>query len=445
MKSIRLYLVAALLSTITLGIFLAVLQGYRTGTEAAQALLDVQLADAAALIAIQRPAGTVMSEPPSGRLAFQVWTKDGALLQRSANATDEPLAEFQEGYSEENFADHRWRVLSQFDTGTERWILVAERIDLRIELADGIVVQSVLPIVFSLPIVAAIVWFFVGNGLSLIRSLAEELGTKRADDLSLLKTNDPPVELAPVIGAINDLLSRLDASVQRERRFSADAAHELRTPIAALKVHVHNLKAELPEYGEQLQSLDQDLARLAHLVDQILLLYRMTPEHYQAKMQRTDLYELAQSSIADLYDEIEKRRQSISLVGSHQEITGDESSLGILLTNLILNASKYSPDEATITVRVDEHNAGVLLEVTDTGPGIPLTDLARVMDRFYRVGGDRHGSETDGCGLGLSIVNHIAELHQANLNLYNQGSDGGLTVSIVFPDTLDSTTLAAWS
>ncbi len=445
MKSIRLYLVAALLSTITLGIFLAVLQGYRTGTEKAQALLDLQLADAAALIAIQRPAATVMSEPPSGRLAFQVWGKDGELLRRSANAINEPFAGFEEGYSEQNFSGHRWRVLSQFDAGAARWIFVGERIDLRVELADGIVVQSVLPIVISLPVVAAIVWFFVGNGLSLIRNLASELGTKRADDLSLLKTTDPPVELAPVVTAINDLLSRLDASVQRERRFSADAAHELRTPLAALKVHIHNLKAELPEHVDQLRSLDQDLARLSHLVDQILLLYRMTPEHYQAKMQRTDLYELAQSSIADLYDEIEKRHQSISLDGSNEEITGDKSSLGILLKNLILNASKYSPEGAVISIRVDRHDAGVLLEVSDTGPGIPLTDLARVMDRFYRVGGDRHDSETEGCGLGLSIVNHIADLHRANLNLYNRGSDGGLIVSIVFPDNLDSTTMAVWS
>ncbi len=445
MKSIRLYLVAALLSTITLGIFLAVLQGYRTGTEKAQALLDIQLADAAALIAMQQPAETVLSAPPSERLAFQIWTEDGRLLRRSENAPDEPLAVLAEGYGEENFSGHRWRVLNEFDVDTKHWILVAERIDMRIELADGIVVQSVLPIVISLPIVAAIVWFFVGNGLSLVRDLANELGTKRADDLSLLRTADPPVELAPVVNAINELLHRLDASVQRERRFSADAAHELRTPLAALKIHLHNLKAELPEHAEQLGSLDQDLGRLAHLVEQILLLYRTTPEHYQANMQSTDLYELAQSTISELYGEIEKRRQSISLTGSHQKITGDESSLGILLTNLVLNASKYSPNEATITVHIDRQGAGVLLEVSDTGPGIPLTDLARVMDRFYRVGGDRHESDTDGCGLGLSIVHHIAELHHANLNLYNQGSDGGLTVSIIFPDNLDSGTLAGWS
>lgn len=444
MKSIRLYLVAALLSTITLGIFLAVLQGYRTGTEEAQALLDIQLADAAALIVMQKPATRITPEPPSGRLAFQVWTKDGALLQRSANSTEEPIAGFERGYSEENFAGYRWRVLSQFDEVDQSWIFVAERIDMRIELADGIVMQSVLPIVISLPIVAAIVWFFVGNGLSLVRNLASELGTKRADDLTRLKTVNPPVELVPVVNAINDLLARLDASIQRERRFSADAAHELRTPLSALKIHVHNLKEELPQYREQLQTLDLDLGRLGHLVEQILLLYRTTPEHYQAKMQQIDLYGLAQSVIADLYVEIEKRQQTISLVGSHQEITGDESSLGIMLTNLILNASKYSPVNATISVRVDQHDTGVSLEVSDTGPGIPLAELSRVLDRFYRLGGDRHGSETDGCGLGLSIVQHIAALHHANLNLYNNDTGSGLTVSVVFPKNFDSSTMARW-
>jgi len=177
---------------------------------------------------------------------------------------------------------------------------------------------------------------------------------------------------------------------------------------------------------------------------QILLLYRTTPEHYQAKMQPTDLYALAQSVIAELYAKIEKRHQSISLTGSHQILTGDEASLGILLKNLITNASKYSPEGTAITVHVDRHNTGVLLEVTDTGPGIPLADLGRVLDRFYRVGGDRHSSETDGCGIGLSIVQHIAELHHANLNLYNNASSGGLTVSIIFPEKPESAMMARW-
>jgi two-component system sensor histidine kinase QseC len=329
-------------------------------------------------------------------------------------------------------------VHSHFDDSRQRWILVAERIDIRTELADSIISRAVLPIVASLPIIAAIVWLVVGNGLSLVKRLASELRDKRADDLSQLQTSNPPVELAPVVDAINDLLRRLNESVLRERRFSADAAHELRTPISAIKVHLHNLHREFPDQVEALQVLDRDLARLSHLIEQIMMLYRMTPEHYQATMQSIDLQELAQTVIGDLYAEIEQKQQTISLEGTEQTIVGDEASLTILLRNLILNASKYSPPGASIRVHVGRTDFGIWLAVQDSGPGIPLTELRRVFDRFYRVGGDRHDSDVDGCGLGLAIVKHIADLHHANLLMENNPNGPGLLVSVTFPDDIDS-------
>lgn len=433
MKSIRLYLVAALLATITLGNFLAALHGYRSSMREAQHLLDTQLADTASLIQTLRPAELAVTDRPSSRLAFQIWSADGALVQRSANTPETPITRFEGGFRDENFAGYRWRVLSQLDEETARWTLVAERIDIRIALADNIILRSVLPIVYSVPVIAAIVWLVVGNGLSLVRRLADELRSKRVDDLSRLRTAQPPAELAPVVDAVNDLLQRLEASVQRERRFSADAAHELRTPLSAIKVHVHNLRSEFPEHTEALARLDGDLARLGHLIEQILLLHRMTPEHYQARMRTVDLHRLAQTVIGECYADIEERAQTIALSGASQSITGDEPALKILLSNLILNASKYSPRNASITVRVDCRAHSASLAVSDTGPGIPQAELARVMDRFYRVGGDRHGSEVAGCGLGLSIAKHIADLHHATLELRNNENASGLTAEVVFP------------
>jgi len=431
-KSIRFYLVVALLSTITLGNFVAAVHGYRTSMEEAQLLLDTQLADTAALIQTMRPTSDMSVDQPSSRLAFQIWTANGELVQRSANSGEVPIARFEEGYRDENFEGFRWRTLSRFDNQQGRWVLVAERIDIRTELADNIILRAVIPIVLSLPVIAAIVWLVVGNGLSLIKKLAQELRTKRADDLSRLSTTSPPVELVPVVDAINDLLRRLEDSIQRERRFSADAAHELRTPLSAIKVHIHNLREESPDNAQAIRILDRDLGRLSHLIEQIMLLYRTTPEHYLANMQSIDLHALAQTTIGELYDDIDARRQSISLVGTSQMISGDEASLIILLRNLILNASKYSPEGASIQVNVDREELGICLGVSDTGPGIPLSDINRVFDRFYRVGGDRHISTADGCGLGLSIVKHIADMHQANINLSNNTDGPGLTVSIFF-------------
>ena len=299
MKSIRFYLVVALLSTVTLGNFVAAVYGYRSSMRETQALLDAQLADTAALLQATGISRSGVVDPASPRMAFQIWTARGNLLARSANSGADAITDFAEGYRDENFEGFRWRVLAHLDQAESRWIFVAERIDIRNQLADNITLSAILPIVVSLFLIAAIVWLVVGNGLSLIKQLAKELRDKRADDLSRLNTTNPPVELAPVVDAINDLLRRLNDSVLRERRFSADAAHELRTPISAIKVHLHNLREELPEHADTLQVLDKDLARLSHLVEQIMLLYRMTPEHYQAKMQSVDLEELAQTVISE--------------------------------------------------------------------------------------------------------------------------------------------------
>jgi len=435
-KSIRLYLIMSLLAAVTLGNFVAAVYGYRSSMAETEVLLDNQLADTAAIMQMMRPGTQRVSLPPSERLAFQVWTADRKLVQRSKNSSPDPITELKEGYRDENFEGYRWRVLSQFDADASLWLMVAERIDIRIDLADNIVLRALLPIIISLPLIAAIVWLVVGNGLSLIGKLAKELREKRADDLTRLGTANPPVELVPVVDAINGLLHRLDASIKRERRFSSDAAHELRTPISALKVHVHNLRKQFPDNNEDLRVLDRDLGRLSHLIEQIMVLYRTSPEHYQASMRSINLSDLARSVIAELYSDVDARGQTISLSGTSQTIIGDEDSLRIMLANLIQNASKYSPEGASITVSVDKEELGIWLGVKDTGPGIPLTEINQVFDRFRRVGGDRHGSAVDGCGLGLSIVKHIASLHQANISLQNNEDGPGLTVSVFFPADL---------
>lgn len=438
MKSIRFYLVVALLSTVAIGNLVAAVYGYQSSMQATQDLLDTQLDDTATLLqALPTPRSKIVARP-SERLAYQVWGASGRLIARTENSGEDPISDFAEGYRDANFAGWRWRVLSRYDEPNRRWILVAERIDIRTELADGIILRAVFPIVVSMPLIAAIVWLVVGNGLSLVKKLASELRQKRADDLSRLTTMHPPVELVPVVDAINDLLRRLNDSVMRERRFSADAAHELRTPLSALKIHVHNLRAEMPDQVEALDVLDKDLGRLAHLIEQILLLYRLTPEHYKATLERVDLHVLAQSVIGDLFAEVEGKRQTISLEGTPQMITGDEASLVILLRNLILNASKYSPEGASIVVHVGRTDFGIWLGVEDSGPGIPLSDINRVFDRFYRVGGDRHASAADGCGLGLAIVRHIADLHHANLHIENNADRPGLTVHVTFPVDFDA-------
>jgi len=438
-KSIRIYLLIALLSTITLVNFVSALHGYRASMEEAQRLFDRQLADAAGLLAtIPPPAQTPLVTEQTGQMVFQVWSSAGELLMRSSNAPAQPIDALEEGYEDVNFSGRRWRVYSHFNRERSYWTQVAEPVDLRFRLADKVIMESVIPILLGLPIAGLLIWIVVGHGLKSLRLLAGALREKRADDLSPLPRADVPEELLPVVSSTNALLARLEASFDRERRFSADAAHELRTPISAIQVHAHNLESEirqqrLEQPPASLSKLERSIARMAHLVEQMLNLYRTTPEHYPAQFEPLDLHELARGAIADQYAEFSGRGQSIELTGGAAPLEGDRFALTTLLKNLLNNASKYTPENGRIEVSTRAEGDEVLLRVEDSGPGIDEEEYTRVFGRFYRVGGDRHAAAVTGSGLGLSIVQHIALLHRAKIVLGRSKFGSGLSVEVVLP------------
>jgi two-component system sensor histidine kinase QseC len=439
-RSIRIYLVVALLSTITLVNFVSALHGYRTSMLEAQRLFDRQLADTARLLtAIPVSAEVPLAVEQTGQMVFQIWSRDRRLLVHSANAPRQPINSMQEGYKDVNFSGYRWRVYTHFSRERNYWTIVAERVDLRYQLAEKVVLESVIPILLGLPIAGLLIWIVVGHGLKSLRKLADALRQKRADDLSPLPLEQPPEELLPVVQSTNALLARLEASFERERRFSADAAHELRTPISAIKVHAHNLARELQERALKerplsLAKLEQSIERMAHLVEQILNLYRTTPDHYPAQFERLDLHQLAREVIAELHADFSAKNQSVELTGGSAPLLGDRFAITILLKNLLNNANKYTPRGGRVEIETRIEDGRTLLKVDDSGPGIPEAERARVFERFYRVGGDRQQYMASGCGLGLSIVQHIARLHGAEIRLGESKFGRGLSVKVCFAD-----------
>ena len=444
MKSIRVFLLIALLSIIVLVNFVSALQGYRASMAEAQQLFDDQIAATARLLsAMPAPQNAPVVVGQTEQLAFQVWADEGRLLMRSTNAPQQPIDSFEEGYREVNFSGYRWRVFSHFAPEHNGWVQVAERIDLRYQLGDRVILESVLPILLGIPVAGLLIWLVVGHGLSSLRRLAAALREKRAEDLSPLPLDSPPQELLPVVTSTNSLLARLQASFERERRFSADAAHELRTPISAIQVHTHNLERELRELQstrarleqapESLCKLKRSVERMTHLVEQILDLYRTTPDHYLARFEKLDLYQLAREVISENYTVFAEKNQSIELSGAPVTLRGDRFALAILLKNLLGNANKYTPAGGRIEVSVRPGEEGAELRVDDSGPGIPEEEYPRIFERFYRIGGDRHGTAVEGCGLGLSIVQHIAQLHRARIQLGQSKFGQGLSVRLELP------------
>lgn len=449
MASIRLFLTLTLIAIIVLVSFLSSLRGYRESMSEAEALFDIQLQEHAKLLSLISPttntsgAAKLLEElvlPQQNNLelsaesliAYQVFDEQGKLVMRSVMAPSTSMSPLEVGYSDRNFSGYRWRVLVVHNPEEQRWVMAAQRLDVRYQLAERVILEAVIPTVLSIPLAALLIWFIVGYGLRPINQLARAVRSREVSDLSAVRLDNVPHELAPLTLSTNDLLRRLQLSFNREKRFAADAAHELRTPISILKVQVHNLLEELATPNATLQELQQSIDAMGHLVEQILVLNRTSPDQYMVQFLPVDLYKLAQEVVSSEYEPILEREQHFDLEGANVTINGDGTALRSLISNLIANASKYSPEHARIRMRIVQRGNRVNMLVEDSGPGIPLEFRERVFDRFYRLDGDRHASGVNGSGLGLAIVKHIVEMHGADIALSNSKELGGLCVSIHF-------------
>ncbi|MEH6590673.1 MAG: ATP-binding protein [Halioglobus sp.] len=430
MNSIRLTLVVMLMAAFTLVSFLAALNGYLSSMDEAEKLLDKQLLYASNILAVGgESAGQSQALENSSGFAFQVW-RDGQLLRGSAGMPTTRDGEFAEGYHYENFSGYRWRTFMR-QSGSGDWLVVAERADLRHILAEKVVLESVLPLMLWLPVSGVLVWVLVGWGLRPLRDLSRQINVRRSDDLQAVDYPDPPQELRPLLESTNALLARLSAAFEREKHFASHAAHELRTPLSVLKVHLHNLASELPPGHGGLAHADAGLARMHHLVEQILDFNRTNPEIIKANFSRLDLHQLAQRITADMWPSFEQRHQVLSMTGDIAHMYGDEVMLETLLRNLLDNAGKYTPAGGEVQVFVGSEEGIIRLQVEDSGPGVPTADRERVFERFYRV---RDGaSAVVGSGLGLAIVQHIVQLHNARIVLADSQFDSGLSVTVEFP------------
>lgn len=440
MTSIRTFLVVILISTITLISFLTALHGYRESMRQARLLFEDQLRQQAALLKVipvsQAPESInshFSNQTEITNNAFQIFNTDKELILNSMNAPETAITDFVPGFSETNFSGYRWHTFVTFNKLYSNWIIVAEREDIRYLLADSMIMEAVFPVVISIPLTGVLVWLIVSFGLKPIHVLATQLRAKKASDLTPLKIDTTPKELTTLAVSANDLLQRLERSFSREKRFNSDVAHELRTPIAALKIHLQNLLTDMKDPPESAFKLEQGLQRINHLVEQIILLNRMTPDHYMAQFTNIDLFDVTRNVVEDVLDEINTKNQTLEFNGKKMEVFGDAFALETMLKNILRNAIKYTPENGKIVIRFEEKEGHSILQVMDNGPGIPDNEYDRVFERFYRLGGDRHNSMSAGCGLGLSIVKYIAELHEARLQLEPSEFESGLLISVIFP------------
>ncbi|MEN0036400.1 MAG: HAMP domain-containing sensor histidine kinase [Cellvibrio sp.] len=452
MKSIRVFLVVLLVAIITLANFAAAVRGYLGSMDEAERLFNQRLLQQVDLLnyvlparyeeylqrssveifPFQNNAERLNLSPAIAELQFQWVSNDGALLARSAAMPDELIGELKTGYQFVNFNHYRWHVLVAPAANNTGWYLLAERDDQRYRLAESMILQAVFPMIITIPIVGLVIWWVLGIGLRPVSSLAKEFHAREATDLRPIEQQDMPSELIQLAQSANELLRRLESSFLREQRFSADAAHELRTPIAALMIHCDNLLHDIDPAPESAYKLQQGIKRMRYLVEQILLLNKTSPDHFMSQFKSVDLTALVKHVIVSSSDALSEKNLTIEFDGDRCWVEGDAAALETLINNLLGNAIKYTPEDGKIILHTWLRGKEVVFEIIDNGPGIPADQYERVFDRFYRLHGDRHDSRTPGCGLGLSIVKQVVDLHRARIHLTRSPFESGLSVIVTF-------------
>ena len=365
------------------------------------------------------------------KIAFQIW-KSGKLALRSANAPELPMAT-QAGYSDHTLGKHQWRVFALQSGDQEVTIFVGERHDVRAELVNRIALNSLYPLTLSLPVLALLIWVGLGRGLVPLRQLTGEVAQRSPDNLEPVRPNAAvPHEVQPLVNALNDLLLRLHRAFERERRFTADAAHELRTPLASIQTQAQvALRADAPtEQQHALQQVVQGVNRATRLTQQLLTLARLDPDNDSEPATAVDLQVRAQGVLGELAQEAHDRNIELSLDEQGRgHVLGHGAALDILIRNLAENAIRYTPGGGKVQLSIATTGTEVRLRCSDSGPGIPADQRERVFERFYR---GENSQQHAGSGLGLSIVRRIAELHQARLLLDTPDWGYGLQVDVLF-------------
>jgi len=414
---------------------------YRNALAQADAFFDYHLRQTALILRDQPVAYQLAPQLPQADASYdfvvQVWSLDGMRVYLSRPHAVLPQITTL-GFATVSTSEGRWRVFGVQALTTV--IQVAQPMSVREQRAAELALQTLKPFALLLPGLALLIWFAVGHALEPLQRLTALVKARRVDALDALPDARLPEEVQPLILALNDLLARLRAALERERAFMADAAHELRTPLTALHLQMEMLARASGE-GERavaMGTLSAGVQRAIRLVEQMLALARQEPRA-DAPRVPVRLDDLARGIVAELVPLADAGRIDLGVAAAQPvTVNGDREALATLLRNLVDNAVRYTPCGGRVDVAVEAAPAGApygaRLTVSDDGPGIPPEERPRVFDRFYR----RAGAEPPGSGLGLAIVKAIATAHGATVQLADGPAGKGLAVSVLFEPPVDA-------
>jgi len=352
------------------------------------------------------------------KLVYQLWTTSGKLILRSNNAPQEKLIELQAGFETIQLKGKRWRSFTLRDNTLGVYLIVAEQLEVREELIDEITENLLTPFVVGIPLLLLALWYLIGRGLHPLVMISKAIKHRQAKNLEPIVIEGLSSELKPIETSLNSLLFQLKGTLEREKSFTDDAAHELRTPLAQIKVHAQNAQSSKDDQNRllSLKLLDQSVDQATRTIEQLLHLARLQSSSTRTENDKVNLDKLAREQIAAMNQIFSQRQQSIELASPEQlkPIQGNGLLIGLLIRNLLENASLYTHVTGSIRLSIvyeSGRQSGTTLIVEDNGPGVDDSQYENIFKRFHR----ENPGDSNGAGLGLSIVSRIAELHDASI------------------------------
>ncbi|MCP0913637.1 MULTISPECIES: ATP-binding protein [Legionella] len=365
---------------------------------------------------------------------FQVWTDGGKLILHSSSAPKIPLTSDNDGFNDKIIDKQRWRVFTTYNEKAGIRTVLAERYDTRNELGQRIAQDDLYIMLLTFPLSGLLIWIIIGRGLDSLDRVAQEVANRAPTHLEPVNIKEMPEEIKPVIDELNKLFYRLKEGFEREKRFAADAAHELRTPLAALKAQAQVAlnTNNIEEKNIALQKLIASVNRSTHIVQQLLTMSKLVPEAVGINdLDEVNLGKITREILAMLAPTAVEKQIELEFEDNEKTpiFAGNPTAISILIRNLVDNAIRYCKEGGRVVVRVYPQENEAVLEVCDNGPGIPAELQSRVFERFFRV----LGNKSPGSGLGLAIVQQISALHNGRVKLESPREGTGLIVKVYFP------------
>lgn len=423
--SLRSRMLWLVLAVIALASVLQATTAYRTALAEADKVFDQHLQEVARSVRGGLP---LLPGGANFDFSLRVWGPDGTEIYRStpSGLPSQTLL----GFSEAQVNGVRFRIYSV--QSPEHTVQIAQDLDARDARARALATRAILPIVLFAPVLMLVVWWLIDRSLAPVQRMQAQVAHRAADDLSPLPADGLPEEVFPLVQELNLLFDRLRQALAAQQQFVADAAHELRSPLTALKLQAQALRRE-PDPAA-IARLNEGISRTIALSGQLLSLAREEAGAPGEGFVAVQLEQLAREVVAEVLPQAQAKGIDLGLADDATAVTvrGRPDALHVLLRNLLENAVKYTPSGGQVDLRIGLREGRPLLAVEDSGPGIPEAERARAFDRFFRV----PGSTGEGSGLGLAIVRTIAERHGATVALDASPGLGGLRASVLFAAAL---------